>query len=163
MATKKETKMTPYKESKIVPSGMGSALLEFQKLAVSASKDSKNPHFKSSYASLEAVISAANQATQFGICFTQEIDFEFNGDAGMTFVRTVLIHAPSGEQRTSRTPIRSKDPADPQKMGSGSTYAKRYGLQSALGLPSEDDDGNEASKEPKGKVQHINPNDEGTW
>ena len=30
------------------------------------------------------------------------IDFEFNGDAGMTFVRTVLIHAPSGEQRTSR-------------------------------------------------------------
>ena len=61
---------------------------------------------------LEAVISAANEATQFGICFTQEIDFEFNGDAGMTFVRTVLIHAPSGEQRTSRTPIRSKDPAD---------------------------------------------------
>ena len=163
MTTKKETKMTPYKEPKIVPSGMGTALLEFQKLAVSASKDSKNPHFKSSYASLEAVISAANQATQFGICFTQEIDFEFNGDTGMTFVRTVLIHAPSGEQRISRTPIRSKDPADPQKMGSGITYAKRYGLQSALGLPSEDDDGNEASKEPKGKVQHINPDDEGTW
>jgi len=48
-------------------------------------------------------------------------------------------------------------------MGSGITYAKRYGLQSLLGLPSEDDDGNDASKEPKGKVQHINPDDEGTW
>ncbi len=155
--------MTTKKETKTQTRNINEALLEFQKLAVSASKDSKNPHFKSSYASLEAVISAANEATQFGLCFTQEIDFEFNGDTGMTFVRTVLIHAPSGDKRTSRTPIRSKDPTDPQKMGSGITYAKRYGLQSLLGLPSEDDDGNEASKAPKGKVQHINPNDEGTW
>jgi hypothetical protein len=30
-------------------------------------------------------------------------------------------------------------------MGSGITYAKRYGLQAAFGLPSEDDDGNAAS------------------
>ena len=158
MTTKKKPK-----DKKKIKDGMRHYLSSKASYAVSASKDSKNPHFKSSYASLEAVISAANEATQFGICFTQEIDFEFNGDAGMTFVRTVLIHAPSGEQRTSRTPIRSKDPADPQKMGSGITYAKRYGLQSALGLPSEDDDGNEASKAPKGKVQHINPDDEGTW
>ncbi len=155
--------MTTKKETKPQTKNINEALLEFQKLAVSASIDSTNPHFKNSYASLEAVINAANQATQFGLCFTQEIDFEFNGDTGMTFVRTVVIHAPSGDKRTSRTPIRSKDPADPQKMGSGITYAKRYGLQSLLGLPSKDDDGNEASKAPKGKVQHINPNDEGTW
>ena len=155
--------MTTKKENKPQIKNMAEALLEFQKLAVSASKDSKNPHFKSNYASLEAVISAANQATQFGICFTQEIDFEFHGDTGMTFVRTVIIHAPSGENRESRTPIRSKDPSDPQKMGSGITYAKRYGLQSLLGLPSEDDDGNDASKTPKHNVKHINPNDEGAW
>tara|TARA_R110000744_G_scaffold55042_2_gene116511 strand:- start:298 stop:543 length:246 start_codon:yes stop_codon:yes gene_type:complete len=29
-------------------------------------------------------------------------------------------------------------------LGSGITYAKRYGLQSLYGLPSEDDDGNQA-------------------
>jgi len=139
------------------PQNLAQALLEFQKLAVKASKDSKNPHFKNNYASLEAVIDAATQATQFGICFTQEIDFEFNGDTGMTFVRTVLIHAPSGEQRVSRTPIRSKDPTDPQKMGSGITYAKRYGLQSALGLPSEDDDANEASKVLAAQSCMLNP------
>jgi hypothetical protein len=34
---------------------------------------------------------------------------------------------------------------DPQGMGSAITYAKRYGLQGAVGLPSEDDDGNAAS------------------
>lgn len=145
------------KAAPAAPQNLAQALLEFQKLAVKASKDSKNPHFKSNYASLEAVIDAANQATQFGICFTQEIDFEFNGDTGMTFVRTVLIHAPSGEQRVSRTPIRSKDPADPQKMGSGITYAKRYGLQSALGLPSEDDDANDASKPSRSTIVHVKP------
>jgi hypothetical protein len=145
------------KVASAAPQNLAQALLEFQKLAVKASKDSKNPHFKNNYASLEAVIDAANQATQFGICFTQEIDFEFNGDAGMTFVRTVLIHAPSGEQRVSRTPIRSKDPTDPQKMGSGITYAKRYGLQSALGLPSEDDDANDASKPSRSTIVHVKP------
>ena len=30
-------------------------------------------------------------------------------------------------------------------MGSGITYAKRYSLQAAMGLPSEDDDGNAAA------------------
>jgi hypothetical protein len=143
------------------------ALLEFQKLHVSAVKDGKNPHFRSNYASLEAVIQAASKAHQFGICFTQEIDFE--SESSMVFVRTTLIHAPSGETRSSRTPIRSKDPADPQKMGSGITYAKRYGLQSMFGLPSEDDDGNEASRpSPKIKTvaKTISDNEigeDGTW
>ena len=141
------TKVKPIQQDNIKKTTIGNlnnALLEFQKLNVSATKDSKNPHFKSNYASLEAVIQATSQANQFGICFTQDIDFD--AESSMVFVRTTLIHAPSGETRTSRTPIRSKDPADPQKMGSGITYAKRYGLQSMLGLPSEDDDGNEASK-----------------
>lgn len=147
--------MTQQKTSKTTT--LASALLEFQKLAIKASKDSKNPHFKNNYASLEAVIDAATQATQFGICFTQEIDFEFHGDTGMTFVRTVLIHAPSNEERVSRTPVRSADPSNPQKMGSGITYAKRYGLQSLLGLPSEDDDANDASSSNKKEVRHITP------
>ena len=141
------TKVKPIQQDNIKKTTIGNlntALLEFQKLNVSATKDSKNPHFKSNYASLEAVIQATSQANQFGICFTQDIDFD--AESSMVFVRTTLIHAPSGETRTSRTPIRSKDPTDPQKMGSGITYAKRYGLQSMLGLPSEDDDGNEASK-----------------
>lgn len=145
MTTKKET-------TKTNNNTLNNALLHFQMLHVSAVKDGKNPHFKSNYASLEAVIQAASKAHQFGICFTQEIDFE--SESSMVFVRTTLIHAPSGETRSSRTPIRSKDPADPQKMGSGITYAKRYGLQSMLGLPSEDDDGNEASR-PSPKVQTL--------
>ena len=124
---------------------LNEALLAFQSLQVSAKKDGKNPHFRSNYATLESVIQAASQAQQFGICFTQEIDFEMGDNGIVQYVRTVVIHAPSGETRTSRTPILTRDNTDPQKMGSGVSYAKRYGLQSIMGIPSEDDDGNAAT------------------
>jgi len=39
--------------------------------------------------------------------------------------------------------------ADPQAAGSCLTYARRYALQAIAGIPSEDDDGNAASKAPK--------------
>lgn len=127
---------------------LNEALLAFQGLQVSAKKDGKNPHFRSNYATLESVIQAASQAQQFGICFTQEIDFEVVDGSVVQYVRTVIIHATSGETRTSRTPIKTKDDTDAQKMGSGISYAKRYGLQAILGIPSEDDDGNAATYKP---------------
>ena len=124
---------------------LNEALLAFQGLQVAAQKDGKNPHFKSNYSTLESVINAVSYGQQFGLCFTQEIDFEIADGEVLQFVRTSLIHAPSGEQRQSRTPILTRDKTDPQKMGSGVSYAKRYGLQSIFGIPSGDDDGNAAS------------------
>ena len=38
---------------------------------------------------------------------------------------------------------------DAQAQGSGITYARRYGLQSLVNVGAEDDDGNEASQQPK--------------
>ena len=115
---------------------IATALLEFHKTNPSAFEDKRNPHFKNQYASLESVINTVRTASQFGLTFTQEMDFE--GD--ITFVRTVMMHS-SGDTRVSRTKIVSKDPNDPQKQGSAISYAKRYGLQSIFGLPSDDDDG----------------------
>ena len=117
------------------------AMLAFQKLAVSATKEGKNPHFKSTYSTLEEVMAAARQANQFGLFFMQPLDLITVGEQVVQVVRTEIVYAPSGETRTSICPIRSKDNQDPQKMGSGITYAKRYSLQAAFGLPSEDDDG----------------------
>ncbi len=120
---------------------IATALLEFHKTNPHAFEDKKNPHFKNQYASLESVIKTVRTASQFGLTFTQEMDFE--GD--VTFVRTVMMHS-SGDTRVSRTKIVSKDPNDPQKQGSAISYAKRYGLQSIFGLPSDDDDGEIANK-----------------
>ena len=124
-----------------VDHNIAKALLEFHKTNPHAFEDKKNPHFKNNYASLESVIKTVRTASQFGLTFTQEMDFE--GD--ITFVRTVMMHS-SGATRVSRTKIVSKDPNDPQKQGSAISYAKRYGLQSIFGLPSDDDDGEIANK-----------------
>ena len=124
-----------------VSQNIATALLEFHKTNPHAYEDKRNPHFKNQYASLESVIKTVRTASQFGLTFTQEMDFE--GD--ITFVRTVMMHS-SGDTRVSRTKIVSKDPNDPQKQGSAISYAKRYGLQSIFGLPSDDDDGEIANK-----------------
>ena len=124
------------------------ALIQFHNTGAAAKKAANNPYFKSKYASLEEVIDTVRQAGQFGLSFTQLIDF----DEGRIFVTTILMHE-SGETLVSRTPVLSKELGDRQKMGSGITYAKRYGLQAAYGLPSEDDDGNAAATPPKRKPQ----------
>jgi len=131
---------------------IATALLEFHKTNPSAFEDKRNPHFKNQYASLESVINTVRTASQFGLTFTQEMDFE--GD--ITFVRTVMMHS-SGDTRVSRTKIVSKDPNDPQKQGSAISYAKRYGLQSIYGLssPSDDDDGEIANKDGKPPTDPI--------
>jgi hypothetical protein len=127
------------------------ALLEFQKLAVSAKKDGKNPHFKSNYSKLESVIEAVNQGNQFGLFFTQEIDYIYTGHVSTksdVIVVTTVRHEHDEETFVSKLPIilSEANMENPQKVGSAITYAKRYTLQSVYGLPSEDDDGNEASK-----------------
>ena len=129
---------------------LAAALIKFHDSGAAAKKGAANPFFKSKYASLEEVIETVRaEAGKVGLTFTQLVDF----DEHHIFVTTILMHE-SGESVTGRTPVLTKDNTDPQKMGSGITYAKRYGLQAAFGLPSEDDDGNAASVS-NPKVQKV--------
>ena len=67
-------------------------------------------------------------------------------------VVTTIRHEHDEETFVSKLPIilSPTNMENPQKVGSAITYAKRYTLQSVYGLPSEDDDANEASPS-KGK------------
>lgn len=136
------------------------ALIKFHNSGAAAKKAANNPFFKSKYASLEEVIETVRaEAGKCGLTFTQLVDFE----ESKMFVTTILMHE-SGESISGRTPILTKDNTDPQKMGSGITYAKRYGLQAAFGLPSEDDDGNSASAPaPKVSGHKKTTSEEGAW
>tara|TARA_R110000782_G_scaffold99147_6_gene184761 strand:+ start:1204 stop:1857 length:654 start_codon:yes stop_codon:yes gene_type:complete len=137
------SKTTPEPVKQNNNNNIANALIAFHQTNPHAFEDKKNPHFKNKYASLESVIKTVRTASQFGLTFTQEMDFE----GEVSFVRTVMMHS-SGEMRISRTKIVSKDPNDPQKQGSAISYAKRYGLQSIFGLPSDDDDGEVATITP---------------
>ena len=137
------SKTTPEPVKQNNNNNIANALIAFHQTNPHVVEDKRNPHFKNTYASLESVIKTVRTASQFDLTFTQEMDFE--GD--ISFVRTVMMHS-SGERRISRTKIVSKDPNDPQKQGSAISYAKRYGLQSIFGLPSDDDDGEVATITP---------------
>jgi hypothetical protein len=101
-----------------------------------ATKGSKNPFFKSSYADLNSVREAATPALNAeGIVLLQPtVHLE-----GKNFVRTLLLHE-SGEWLSSDTEIVQAKLNDPQAHGSGLSYARRYGLQSFLNIGAVDDD-----------------------
>lgn len=107
-----------------------------------AKKGSANPFFKSTYSDLSSVVAAIRDPlSSNGLSFVQATE---PSDHNEIRVITLLMHE-SGEwiESTIAIPV-SK--ADAQGYGSAITYAKRYGLQALLGIPSEDDDGNAAAK-----------------
>lgn len=120
---------------------IAAALVKAQMEMDTATKGSKNPFFKSSYADLNAIREACIPAlNKHGIAVLQPI---VHID-GKNFVKTLLIHE-SGEQLEGITEIIYSKQNDAQAQGSGITYARRYGLQSLCNVGAEDDDGNSAS------------------
>jgi hypothetical protein len=107
-----------------------------------AHKGANNPFFKSKYADLGAVIEAVKEPfASNGLSYVQ-FPIEDNGRVG---IETILMHE-SGEWLSNKFTVQlSKQ--DAQGAGSAITYCRRYGLQAVAGIPSEDDDGNAASKE----------------
>ena len=116
---------------------LSQALLKAQKDMESAKKDSANPFFKSKYADYNAVLEACKgPLNNNGILILQPTSII----DGTVVIETVLIHSDSGEFISATTPIVVAKQNDPQALGSAVTYGKRYGLQSLISLPSEDDD-----------------------
>lgn len=115
-----------------------------------AVKGEENPFFKKKYADLGAVVQAVKEpfATN-GLSYVQ-FPIESTGRIG---IETILMHE-SGEWLSNSFTVQlSKQ--DAQGAGSAITYCRRYSLQAIAGIPSEDDDGNAASKGQKEKPNAI--------
>jgi ERF superfamily protein len=119
-----------------------------------AVKGSENPHFKSKFANMEEVVDGIKQAfKKHSLAFIQSV----TGEGPATILSTRIIHK-SGEWIETYYPLTCKDWTNPQSVGSAMTYAKRYGLQAATGLPSIDDDGHAATDRPQPYQQQLIPN-----
>lgn len=117
------------------------ALVKFRSELKPAVKDANNPFFKSTYADLSSIIEASREPLAAnGLSFVQVVH---DGEAAK--VETIIVHE-SGQSISCGIVSIMPSKRDPQGFGSAITYARRYSLQSALGIPTEDDDGNEASK-----------------
>lgn len=126
-------------------------LLDFQKKDISIKKDGKNPHFKSSYATLNEVLDKVKKPlNEAGVLILQLPEKEG--------LRTILRDVSDETQVECFMPY--VETTTPQKLGSCNTYNRRYSLVTLLGLEDEDDDGNVASTPTKKANTHLETNEE---
>ncbi len=122
-------------------------------------KDSTNPHFKSKYASLDAIIEDVRPILhKHGLAVAQGATTPVTNEAGNLVgfaVETMLIHS-SGEWMTN-TAILPLAKADPQGAGAAMTYGRRYGLSSLLALATEEDDDGHAATAPRRAAPQARP------
>lgn len=122
-------------------SKIASALSKAQAVMSGAKKDKGNPFFKSRYSTLASVFEAVREPfAANGLAITQVMDVL---PTGQQILKTLLLHS-SGEFIESKMLIPVE--LNPQKFGSLLSYLKRYSLMAIAGIPSEDDDGNCASR-----------------
>jgi hypothetical protein len=107
-----------------------------------AAKDKVNPAFKSKYADIASVIDAIKPVlARHNFAFYQRPQPSQDG----VLIQTMLRHA-SGEEIDMGTLYVPANKRDAQGFGSALTYARRYALMTAFGVPAEDDDGNAAAR-----------------
>ena len=125
-----------------------SRLLQFQTQIGIIKKDSKNPHFKNTYASLGQILSEVKPIlTECGLILLQPLN-----DKGVCTVITM-------ENGTETDFIESYIPLPtnlaPQPLGSAITYYRRYTLSSLLALEIDDDDAQSTNVKPAEKLPEL--------
>jgi hypothetical protein len=120
------------------------ALAKAQGAMSSAPREGKNPHFRSRYSTLEAVVEASREPlAENGLSITQ---FPTNAAADDISVTTLLGHS-SGQWLASTLRVKPLV-YNAQGIGSVITYLRRYARLSILGIAPEDDDGEAAVGRP---------------
>lgn len=124
---------------------LAAALSAFQYDLPTVSKGSRNEHFKSSYADLADVVGVVLPAlARQGLAWVTIPTLTESG-----FVLQYSLKHIGGESIDGIWPLPDPASSTPQAVGSAVTYAKRYALSAVTGVaPDEDDDGNQASKNP---------------
>jgi len=121
-------------------------LLEFQKTGVTVEKVGENPHFRSSYATLNEVLSKVKAPlNKLGVVIIQ-----LPQETGL---KTILYDTEDDTSVDCMMPYVGTDTA--QKLGSANTYCRRYSLVTILGLEDTDDDGNAASAKKPGRAKSV--------
>jgi hypothetical protein len=125
---------------------LAAALAAAQGELQNAHRNSRNPHFRSTYADLAEIINTVRPVlARHGLAVVQVPSYV----DGVASVETLLLHS-SGEwvAGTSAAPVVK---SDPQGVSSAVTYLRRFSLAAIACIASsdqEDDDGNAASAAP---------------
>lgn len=123
---------------------LAKALAKAQGIMTPASKDGLNPHFRSSYATLDGIWQAARKPlADNGLSVVQSLLPD-------NILVTTLLHE-SGQWMRSYLKL-NPTKNDLQGIGSALTYGRRYSLAAIVGISQADDDGEAASERAEPKV-----------
>ena len=120
-----------------------------------ATKNAKNPHYKSDYADLSHVLEAIRPALKAHNLSVVQLPFSSGSRVGVT---TRILHS-SGEWIEESIDLEVEGRNLAQAAGSHITYLRRYSLASLFAIHQKDDDGESAPKrqarpsQPKVKAQ----------
>tara|TARA_R110002020_G_scaffold8918_2_gene35781 strand:- start:314 stop:751 length:438 start_codon:yes stop_codon:yes gene_type:complete len=118
-------------------SQLATALAKAQGAVDNAVKNKTNPHFRSSYADLGAVLDVVRKPmSDNGLCVVHDVA----KDDSSLLMTTTLLHE-SGEWLSVHARATPKD-GGPQSIGSIMTYLRRYTISAMLSVSQQDDDGN---------------------
>jgi len=145
--------MTGSKEIKAVMAAMAQA----QSAMCMPRKDGTNPHFRSKYATLGAVLEAIYKpCADAGLVVTQNVECDkslsvVKGESthtqeGMGDILITNVHHIESGEWISATARLLLEKQSPQGMGSAITYMRRYTLMAMFQLNAEDDDGQGAEQ-----------------
>lgn len=123
--------------------GLLAAMLAVQTEAPALPKDATNPHFRSKYVSLGAIVETIGPllAKHDLVWSTKPSYDETSGEPTLKYK---LAHSPSREVEEGEMKLLLAKP-DAQGQGSAITYARRYALVSILNLVADDDDDGHAA------------------
>jgi hypothetical protein len=127
---------------------LASSLAKAQAEMKNPPKDSINPHFKNKYADLATVRDTVLPVLAKNNLSVVQLPCDVDGLPALT---TILMHT-SGEY-IETTALTRPTKMDPQGIGSAMTYARRYGLQSIVGVAADDDDDGHAGSRPAERQQ----------
>ena len=113
------------------------ALVEAQSIMDAVPLDSKNPAFRSKYASLTACLYAVQPALRTAkLMLTQHPSYD--AEDKVVSVTTMLMHS-SGQFMSSTCSLPLGGKKDGHALKSATTYLRRIGIIGILGLPEDDD------------------------
>lgn len=116
---------------------LSTALAAAQGEMENAQKSSENPHFKSTYADLAAVVDVIRlPLSRYQIARTQIVNY----NESETWLDTYLIHGPSGQYISCRWPLPHGKNMKSQDFMAAVTYAKRGSTMAICGVAAEDED-----------------------
>lgn len=132
---------------------LAEALAAAQAEIENVEKDGKNPHFKSRYATLSAVLDEVRpKFSKHGIAIVQ---MAVNGAESNIGVITRLVHK-SGQWIESGLYVMPTK-FDAQGAGSVISYLRRYALMAMAGVGQDDDDGEAAVRQPEPRRAYTGP------